>query len=337
MKYRKIGNSDLNVSEIALGGDTFGVTVDEKKTATIIDCALDAGINYIDTADVYGRNNSEIFIGKALKGKRSRVMLATKFGILVGKAPAPFETANGLGSRDYIMKAVEASLKRLGTDYIDLYQFHMPDPATRIDETLKALDDLVKQGKVRYIGCSNFTSWELCEALWVSKTAGISPFISIQSKYSLLDREIEDEIVTCCQAYNIGVIPWFPLAGGFLTGKYRRGQKPAAGTRFAVNPAFYTDTLSDINFDLLDKLEAFASQHGHSVAELAFAWLLAHPWLSTVIAGVTRTEQVLSNVAAAEWKLTEDEMKQLDRSVGFKPYDFRPVTTRQYGPPSGYL
>ena len=180
MEYRNLGNSELKASEIGLGGDTFGHYVDEQVTIAIVNQALESGINFIDTADVYGHGHSEELLGKAIQGKRSRIIIATKFGITLGKPPHPFDTPPGLGAREYIMKAVDASLKRLNIDYIDLYQFHMPDPITPIEETLRAMDELVKAGKVRYIGCSNFTSWELCEALWVSKAAGISSFISVQ-------------------------------------------------------------------------------------------------------------------------------------------------------------
>jgi aryl-alcohol dehydrogenase-like predicted oxidoreductase len=336
MEYRKIGGSDLKVSVISLGGDTFGVGADEKATAAIVDRALDSGINYIDTADVYGRNMSELFLGKALKGKRSRVMIATKFGAAVGPPPIPFQRLDGLGSRKYIMQAVEASLKRLDTDYIDLYQFHMPDPTTRIEETLRALDDLVQAGKIRYFGSSNLNAWELCEALWVSKVAKLKSFVSIQSRFSLMDRHVEDELIPCCDTYNVALIPWFPLASGFLTGKYRRGMPPPAGTRFSANPGFYNSLMTDASFDLLEKYEAFASERGHSILELAFAWLLGHPSVPTVIAGVTKIEQVLSNVAAANWKMTAEDMKQLDKAVGYQEYSMRPPMTRQWGVPQLY-
>jgi aryl-alcohol dehydrogenase-like predicted oxidoreductase len=331
VEYRNLGSTGPKVSEIGLGGDTFGETIDEQATRAIIDRALDLGINFIDTADVYGGQRSEVFVGKAIKGKRSRVILATKFGVVIGKGSSLFETPEGLGSRDYIMKAVDASLKRLDTDYIDLYQFHMPDPITPIEETLRALNDLVSAGKVRYIGCSNFTAWELCEALWISNVAKLKSFVSIQSRFSLMDRHVEEEIIPCCQAYNIGVIPWFPLAGGFLTGKYRRGTPPPPGTRFGANPAFYTNFLSDTGFDLLEKYATFASERGHTMTELAFAWLLAHPSVSTVIAGVTKIEQVLSNVAAAAWKLTDAEMAQLDKATNYRRYSMRPTMTRHWG------
>ncbi len=338
MEYRNLGNSELKVSEVSLGGDTFGRDIDEKATATIIDQAQELGINYIDTADVYGYGGgSEKCIGKALKGKRSQFIIATKFGVGVSKDTPQGRGEEGLGLHDYIMKAIDASLKRLDTDYIDLYQFHMPDPLTPIEETLRTLDELVRTGKVRYIGCSNFSAWELCEALWVSRVAGITAFVSVQPRYNLLDRHTEEELAPCCQAYNIGVIPWYPLAGGFLTGKYRRGQEIPAGTRFSSNPKMYSYILNDANFNLLEKLESFAKRHGHNMAELAIAWLVSHPWISTVIAGVTKLEQVTANVKAAEWKLTTDEMAELDRAMDYRVYAVFPGRGRKYTLPAGYI
>lgn len=338
MEYRIIGNSELKASEIGLGSDTFGRDIDENATADIIDYALDSGINYIDTADVYGwGGRSETFIGKALKGKRSRFIIATKFGVGVVDNSPQGTSREGLGSRGYVMKAIDASLKRLDTDYIDLYQFHMPDPTTPIEETLRALDDLVRAGKVRYIGCSNFAGWELCEALWVSRAAGLNSFISVEPRYHLLDRHIEEELVPCCQAYDIGVIPWYPLAGGFLTGKYRRGETPAAGTRFSTNPALYGRMLNDAAFDQLDRLERFAADRNHSMAELAIAWLLSHQWVSTVIAGVTKIEQVRANIASSGWKLSADDMLQMDKATDYKIYSIFGIGPRKYGLPAAYL
>ena len=338
MEYRNLGGSELKVSEVGLGGDTFGRDIDEQATIAIINHALDIGINYIDTADAYGwGGRSEELIGKAVKGKRSQFIIATKFGVGVSEDAPQGTLKEGLGSRDYVMKAVDASLKRLDTDYIDLYQLHHPDPTTPIEETLRALDELVRSGKVRYIGCSNFASWELCEALWVAEMAGLNSFISIEPRYNLLDRDIEGELVPCCQAYNIGVIPWYPLAAGFLTGKYRRGEEIPSGTRFSTNPRMYGRMLNDANFDKLDKLTEFASEQGHSVAELAIAWLVSHPWVSTVIAGVTKTEQVSANVTAANWKLTTDEMAELDKALDYRVYSISTARSRRYVLPGGYL
>jgi aryl-alcohol dehydrogenase-like predicted oxidoreductase len=338
MEYHNLGNSGLKVSVVGLGSDTFGREIDEKATADIINHALDLGINYIDTADVYGwGGKSEEFIGKAIKGKRSQFIIATKFGVGVSKDAPQGAPGEGLGSRDYVMKAVDASLKRLDTDYIDVYQLHQPDYTTPIEETLRALDVLVRAGKVRYIGCSNFSSWELCEALWISKVARLHSFISIEPRYNLLDRHIEEELVYCCQTYNIGVIPWYPLAAGFLTGKYRRGSRIPDGTRFSTNPKMYGMMLNDANFNLLEKLEAFALERNHTIAELAIAWLVSHSWVSTVIAGVTKSEQVSANVAAADWILTADDMAELDKTIGYRPYFVFPPKPRTYTLPPGYL
>jgi aryl-alcohol dehydrogenase-like predicted oxidoreductase len=337
MEYRNLGNSGLKPSVVSLGGDTFGRDIDEATTRAVIDHALGLGINYIDTADVYGRGGgrSEEFIGRAIQGRRSRVIVATKFGVAVGEGAQQFASKEGLGARAYVMKAVDASLKRLGTDYIDLYQFHMPDPLTPMEETLRAMDDTVHAGKVRFIGGSNLPGWELCEALWVSRSAGLKSFVAVQPRYNLIDRHCEEEVVPCCQAYGVGVIPWYPLAGGFLTGKYQRGAALPAGTRFESNPGMYAWLLTESNFDQLEKLQRFAAERRHTVAELAIAWLTSHPWITTVIAGVTRPEQVAANVAAAAWHLTEPEMGEIDRLTGHRPYTApRP---RRYALPPGYV
>jgi len=307
MEYRRLGNSGLKVSEISLGGNVFGKWADESMSIAVINHALEMGINYIDTADMYGQGRSEELIGKTVKGKRSQFIIATKFGFPMGDGP------NESGaSRYYIMKAVDASLKRLQTDYIDLYQVHLPDPATPIEETLRALNDLVRTGKVRYIGCSNFAAWQLCEALWISKVNNLHSFVTVQPRYNLLERQIETELVPCCQVYNIGVIPWGPLVGGFLTGKYRKGQEAPAGVRLSEPYPLYDNIFTEANWNKLSKLEAFAAERGHKVAELAIAWLLAKPWISTVIVGARNLEQVSANVTAAEWKLTAEEAAEVD-------------------------
>ncbi len=307
MEYRRLGSSGVKVSEVGLGSNNFGWRLDEQSSVAVIEHAIDVGINFVDTADIYGRGQSEEFIGKALKGKRAQVLLASKFGNPMGAGP----NERG-GSRYYVMQAVEASLRRLQTDYIDLYQMHIWDPTTPIEETLRALDDLVRGGKVRYIGCSNYAAWQLCDALWTSEVNNLESFVTVQPAYNLLNRGIEQELVPCCKAYGVGVIPYTPLAGGFLTGKYHRGEEPPAGTRLA-NPMMQSRVLTDRNFDQLAKLEAFATERGHGVGELAIAWLLAHPWLSTVIAGATNAEQVSANVAAAQWKLTAEEAAAVDQ------------------------
>lgn len=307
MNFRRLGNSGLKVSEIGLGGNNFGWWADEQTSAVVINHAIDAGINFIDTADVYDRGHSEEFIGKALKGKRQQVIVATKFGNPMGEGP----NDRG-GSRYHIFKAIDNSLRRLQTDYIDLYQMHLPDTSTPIEETLSALDSLVKSGKVRYIGCSNFAAWQLCEALWTSRVNHLAAFVTVQPQYNLLARQIERELVPCCQAYNIGVIPYSPLASGFLTGKYRRGQELPKDARLsAPNPAFRR-IFTEANWEKLSKLETFAGERGHTVGEIAIAWLLARPYLTSVIAGARKVEQVTANVAAAGWKLTPEEVSAVD-------------------------
>ena len=311
MEYRKLGDSGIKVSEVSLGGNNFGWWTDENESIKVINRALDLGINYIDTADMYGHGASEEYIGKAIKGTRSDIIIGSKFWSPTGESP------NDRGSsRYYIIKAVEASLKRLNTDYIDLYQMHHFDLITPIEETLRALDDLVKSGKVRYIGCSNFQAWQLCEALWTSRTHNLHHFVTVQSRYSLLHRDLEKEVIPCCQAYNIGIIPWGPLAGGFLTGKYRKGKEAPSGARLTLpsptSSGSYDGLLNEENWQKLARWEAFANEHGHTVGELAIAWLLAKPYVRTVIAGARTTEQISANVIAGEWKLTSDEVTEVD-------------------------
>jgi aryl-alcohol dehydrogenase-like predicted oxidoreductase len=307
VEYRNLGSSGLKVSEVGLGGNTFGWWEEEETSVAVINHALDTGISFIDTADMYDRGRSEEFVGKAVKGRRSNVIIATKFGYAMGDDP----NDKG-GSRYHIMKAVDASLKRLQTDYIDFYQMHIPDLTTPIEETLRALDDLVRAGKVRYIGCSNFAAWQLCEALWTSRANKLESFVTVQTRYNVLERHIEAEMVPCCKAYGIGVIPWGPLAGGFLTGKYHQGEKAPPGIRLSGTDRLYGSVLTDANWNRLAKMEAFASERGHTVGELAIAWLLSKPWVSTVIAGSRRVEQVSANIRAVEWKLTAQEAQEIE-------------------------
>ena len=310
MEYRNLGNSGLKVSVLGLGANNFGWWIDEQHSTAVINHALELGINFIDTADVYGEGRSEEYIGRTLKGRRTKVLIATKFGIEMGEG-----VNDRGGSRYYIMRAVEASLKRLGTDYIDLYQMHRPDPTTPIEETLRALDDLVRAGKVRYIGCSNFAGWQISEALWTSSVNKLNSFVTVQTRYNFFERQIEQELVPCCEAHGVGVIPWGPLAGGFLTGKYRRGDQPpapVAGKRPAK--AFielYNPVMTDTNWERLGRLDALAKTCGHKVSELAIAWLLSHSWVSTVIPGATTPAQLDENVVAANWKLTVQEVAKV--------------------------
>jgi aryl-alcohol dehydrogenase-like predicted oxidoreductase len=304
MEYRHLGRSGLEVSAIGLGTNNFGRRVDAEGAALVVHQALDAGINMIDTSNSYGGGLSEEYIGRALKGKRHQAIVATKVSSRMGEGP------NRAGnSRQHIMSEVHNSLRRLDTDYIDLYQIHFPDPNTPIEETLRALDDLVHQGTVRYIGCSNFTAWQVCEAVWTSRSLGLTSFVSVQPRYNMLDREIEAELAPFCAAYSIGILPYFPLANGFLTGKYRRGEPPPPGARLSQNDR---GMFTDANFELLENLEQFAAERGHTILELAFAWLLANPMVGSVIAGATKPEQVADNARASGWHLTAEDMAVVD-------------------------
>ena len=304
MEYRQLGRSGLQVSTVGLGTNNFGRRVDADDTAAVVNKALDMGINLLDTSNSYGDGLSEEYIGRTLKGKRHEALIATKVSSTVGDGPN-----RGGNSRQHIVTEVENSLRRLDTNYIDLYQIHWIDPNTPIEETLRALDDLVRQGKVRYIGCSNFRAWQVCEAVWTSRSLGISPFVSVQPRYNIMDREIEAELVPFCDEYGIGILPYYPLANGFLTGKYRKGQPPPAGTRLAEEER---NMLNDGNFAVLEGLEEFTEKRGHTVLELAFAWLLAKRPVSSVIAGATKPDQVVSNAQAAGWQLTETDLAELD-------------------------
>ncbi len=307
MEYRRLGNSGLKVSAIGLGGNNFGRWADEPASIKVIEQALELGINFIDTAAMYSRGRSEEIVGKALRGKRGRVVIATKFGHFDDAYPA-----EPGGSRNHILRAVDQSLRRLGTDYIDLYYYHYPDMETPIAETLGTLDDLLRTGKVRYIACSNFKAWQLCEAMWVSRVHKFEPFIALQANYNIMERTVEKEVVPCCRAYNVALIPWGPLAGGFLTGKYRQdGGIPKKG-RLADPPPIYQNLLTEANFEKLSRLEKFAGERGCTVAELSLAWLLSRPCVGSVIAGATSAEQLAANTAAAHCKLTAEDLRLLE-------------------------
>ncbi len=307
MEYRRLGNSGLDVSVVGLGTNNFGVRMDAQQADRGIHQAIEEGINLLDTSNIYGKGLSEEFIGQSTKAIRSKVVITTKVGNAVGDGPSNRGT-----SRKHIMEEVENSLRRLRTDYIDLYQIHYPDYDTPIAETLRALDDLVRQGKVRYIGCSNFRVWRIAEAVWTSRTLNLETFVSAEPEYNMLDRRPERDLIPCCQAYGLGILPFYPLASGFLTGKYRRGQPVPEGTRLFGNTRAQERTLTDSNFDLLERLEAFAVQREHTMVELAIAWLLATPVVSSVIAGATKPEQVVDNAKAASWHLTSQEKQQVD-------------------------
>lgn len=308
MKVRRLGNSGLKVSVVGLGCNNFGMRIDAAETQKVVDTAIDAGITLFDTADIYGGTKSEEFLGKALGKRRHDIVLATKFGMPVGQDPRK----RG-GSRRWIMQAVEDSLRRLGTDYIDLYQHHQPDPDTPVDETLRALDDLVTQGKVRYLGNSNYTGWQIADADWTA--AGQSRFVSAQNLYSLLERDVEREVLPACEHFGLGFLPFFPLASGLLSGKYRRGEPPPAGTRLQAWGARGEAAMTDANFDRIEALESWARERGHTILELAFAWLLGHEVVSSVIAGATTPEQVKTNAATAAWRLTPDEVDEVSKLV----------------------
>ena len=304
MRMRRLGTSGLKVSEVGLGCNNFGMRIDQRATQGVIDAALDAGITFFDTADVYGATKSEEFLGKALGKRRCEIVLATKFGMQIAD-----DTSRAGGSRRWMMRAVEDSLRRLGTDYIDLYQLHRHDADTPIDETLRALDDLVTQGKVRYIGNSNFTGWQIADADWTA--AGGTRFVSAQNLYSLLERKVEHEVLPAAEHFGLGFLPFFPLASGLLSGKYRRGEPAPNDSRLAAWGSRGAAALSDKNFDKVEKLAGWAQARGHTVLELAFAWLLGHPAVSSVIAGATTPEQVRTNAATTAWALTPEEVKEV--------------------------
>lgn len=309
MEYRQLGSTGLQVSAVGLGTNNFGFRMDEENSLKVARHAVEEeGINFIDTANSYGRFLSEERIGKALKDVRSQVLIGTKFGNAMGDGP------NTRGaSRHHIMQQAEGSLRALQTDYIDLYIIHRPDPNTPIEETLRAMDDLVHQGKVRYLGCSNFAAWQLCEAIWTSKSLNLAPFTSVQNEYNMLNRNVERELVPFCREYNIGIVPFVPLAGGFLTGKYRQGQPVPEGTRLAGNERAQGNTLTEKNFAMLSKLENFAEEREHPMVELAIAWLLANSAVSSVIAGATKPEQTTANAKAADWHLTPEDMEEIEK------------------------
>jgi aryl-alcohol dehydrogenase-like predicted oxidoreductase len=308
MKVRRLGNSGLKVSVVGLGCNNFGMRIDAAQTQAVVDAAIEAGITLFDTADIYGGTKSEEFLGAALGTKRRDIILATKFGMPIGGDPKK----RG-GSRRWIMQAVEDSLTRLKTDYIDLYQHHQPDADTPVDETLRALDDLVTQGKVRYLGNSNYTGWQIADADWTA--AGQTRFVSAQNQYSLLERAVEGEVLPACEHFGLGFLPFFPLASGLLSGKYQRGVAPPEGTRLAAWGARGAQAMSDANFDKVEPLEAWAKERGHTLLDLAFAWLLGHEVVSSVIAGATNPEQVKTNAATAEWRLTAEEVDEVSKLV----------------------
>ncbi|GAA1587198.1 aldo/keto reductase [Actinoplanes couchii] len=310
MTYRRLGDSGLVVSVVGIGCNNFGRKLDADGTREVVDAAIDHGINLFDTADIYGtpHGSSEHLLGAALKGRRDEVVLATKFGM-------DMEGMNGRdfgarGSRRYIVRAVEASLRRLETDHIDLYQMHEPDPATPIEETLAALDDLVRSGKVRYLGNSNFAGWQIADADWTARGGNLTRFVSAQNRYSLLNRGVEAEVVPACEQFGLGLLPFFPIEAGLLSGKYRRGAQPPAGSRMSTER--YRSWLAGADWDTIEALTAFGAERGHSLLDVAIAGLAAQPAVASVIAGATTAEQVQANVTAGTWQLDAADVAALD-------------------------
>ncbi|MGI8882613.1 MAG: aldo/keto reductase [Jatrophihabitans sp.] len=309
MSYRRLGNSGLAVSVVGLGTNNFGMKLDLDGCREVLDAALDEGITLIDTADSYGA--SEERLGELLTGRRNDVVIATKFGSDVrARGYDNGEDWGARGSRRYIRRAVEASLRNLRTDWIDLYQLHQPDPLTPVEETLAALTELVREGKVRYLGHSNFAGWQAADAEWLSRTRGYERFISAQNHYSLLNRDVEIDLVPALENYGVGMLPFFPLANGLLTGKYRRGEAAPVGSR--LHDRNRTDLLTDETFDVLDKLEQFAAERGVTILDVAIGGLAAQPTVSSVIAGATTPDQVRANVKAGRWEPDLADLAALD-------------------------
>jgi aryl-alcohol dehydrogenase-like predicted oxidoreductase len=313
MRYGTLGDSGLLVSVVGLGCNNFGGRLDVQQTRAVVDAAIDEGITLFDTAETYGgAGASELALGEVLQGRRDKIVLATKFGHQgadMGYGPA----AGAKGGRSYIKIAVEKSLIRLKTDYIDLYQLHTPDPVTPIEETLAALDDLVTEGKVRYLGHSNLSGWQIADAAHAAADSGRTPFISAQNHWSLLERDAEREVVPASIHFGLGVLPYFPLANGLLTGKVRRGQGVPTGTRLAEpRRAGY---VTDAKLDAVEGLIAWGEEQGVSILEIAIGGLAAQPGCASVIAGATSAEQVRANAAAGQWRPTEDQLAAIDKLV----------------------
>ncbi|MGD9959784.1 aldo/keto reductase [Nocardioides sp.] len=311
MTYRPLGNSGLMVSAVGIGCNAFSRRVDQAGVSDILSAATDTGVTLLDTSDTYGiePGASETMMGVALQGRREDFVLATKFGM-------DMRGANGAdhgvrGSRRYVRRAVEASLRRLQTDHIDLYQLHEPDPVTPIEETLEALTELVREGKVRYVGCSNFDAWMLTDAAWTASTAGLTPFISVQNRYSLLDRTVEAEVTPAAEKFGLGILPFFPLEYGLLTGKYQRGSAAPAGSRAALDPT-RSAWLDAADWDRIEALTAYAEARGLSILDVAIAGLAAQPAVGSVISGATSADQVRTNAAALRWSPTPEDLAALD-------------------------
>ncbi len=306
MEYRQLGNSGVRVSVIGLGTNQFGGPVDQEGVNNVIDAALDLGINFIDTADVYQNGRSEETLGVALQGKWDRFVVATKVYFKTGDGPNDYGA-----SRYHIMNGVEASLRRLQTDHIDLYQMHRWDATTPIAETMRALDDLVRSGKVRYIGASAYAAWQLAKANLLAEFQGWASFVTVQSHYHMLEREVEKEVIPYCMEHNVGFVPYFPLAGGFLTGKYKRDSSAPQGSR-GERSSYVQGYMTDANYTIVEKLTDWAEEREHTMAELAHAWLLAQPTVCSVISGLTKLEHMEANAKAADWALTNEDVTSLN-------------------------
>ncbi|MFZ1626088.1 MAG: aldo/keto reductase [Gammaproteobacteria bacterium] len=322
MEYRNLGRSGLQVSVIGLGCMPFGMSIEEEAATGIVHHAMEVGINFFDTADIYGdRGKSEVWLGRALGKRRPEVVIASKFA---GPMSSSRRDMQG-GSRRYICAAVEASLQRLGTDYIDLYQMHFPDTKTPVEETLRALDDLVRQGKVRYIGHSNYAGWQLVEADWTAKAHNLNAFVSAQNRWSLISRDIERELVPAASAYGLSILPYFPLESGLLTGKYQKGAPPPEGSRLAKWGSFGSSAFSsEANLNIVERFTAVCEKHGIRLLDLAMAWLVSKQVVGSVIAGVTSIAQLDQNVAAGLMKLpaaaiAEAEQITAPAIAGFGP------------------
>ena len=310
MSYRPLGSSGLMVSVVGLGCNAFGTRIDAEQTRQVVEAALDAGITLFDTADVYGRGASEELLGKALGSHREDVVVATKFGM-------DMDGVNGSdwgarASRRYVRKAVETSLRRLGTDHIDLYQLHQPDLVTPIEETLQALTELVAEGKVRYLGCSNFAAWEVVDAHWTAVAGGLQRFVTAQNEYSLYNRSAERDLVPACERLGLSILPYFPLAYGLLTGKYQRGAAAPEGSRLEGQPS----RLENADFDRIEALEAYAAERGVGILDVAIGGLAAQPAVGSVIAGASRPEQVAANARAGSWEPAGDDLAALEEVNG---------------------
>jgi aryl-alcohol dehydrogenase-like predicted oxidoreductase len=308
---RPLGDSGIEVTVAGLGCNNFGSRLDAAGSARVVHAALDAGVNFFDTADVYGMGASERHLGAALKGRRSQAVVLTKFA-----SPADPEHPEHRGaSPEHVRRAIEASLRRLDTDYVDVYMQHRPDPDVPIEATLEALSRLVEEGKVRAIASSNFSGWQVADADWTSRTRGLAHFVAAENRYSLLDRSVERELLPACRRFGVSMIPFFPLASGLLTGKYRRGEPPPEGTRLALSPRA-AEALTDRNFDVVEALGKVAEARGTTMTAVALGWLASRPEVVSVIAGATSPEQVDANVEATAWVPGEDDLAEIDRITG---------------------